>query len=272
MHPDPQYLLGRSDHETARLRRQAQLYGPLTRRLLIDAGVGAGMRVLDVGSGAGDVALLVAELVGPTGEVVGLDTNGQILEVARNRVQAGGWTNISFSEGDIRTARTEGLFDAAVGRFILFAVQNRSDVLRSCIGRLRPGGLAVFQEHDALTLYRAVPLSPLVEQWRRWVSELLEAIDVDLSFSWQLHADFCAAGLRAPQMRCEVPIGGGPDWIGYEFLQDHARSLHDLLIQHNIARDDEMQVDTLAARLRAETVNNGGVFCAVPALGIWART
>src|SRR5215204_5640520 len=73
------YLLGRSDHETARLQRQAQLYGPLTRRLLVEAGIGSGMRVLDVGSGAGDVALLVAEMVGPMGQVVGVDTNAHIL-------------------------------------------------------------------------------------------------------------------------------------------------------------------------------------------------
>ena len=64
---DPLYLMGRSDHETARLQRQAQLYAPLTRRLFSEAGVGAGMRVLDVGTGAGDVALLAAELVGPIG-------------------------------------------------------------------------------------------------------------------------------------------------------------------------------------------------------------
>jgi hypothetical protein len=40
---DPVYVMGRSDHETARLQRQAQLYGPLTRRLFIEAGVGSGM-------------------------------------------------------------------------------------------------------------------------------------------------------------------------------------------------------------------------------------
>jgi ubiquinone/menaquinone biosynthesis C-methylase UbiE len=81
------------------------------------------MRVLDIGSGAGDVALLVAELVWPTGKVIGIDTHGQILEVARNRAQAAGWTTISFLEGDIRTVPTSGLFDAAVGRFMLFAVR-----------------------------------------------------------------------------------------------------------------------------------------------------
>jgi len=269
---DPQYFLGRSDHETVRLQRQAQLYGPLTRRLLIEAGVGPGMRVLDVGSGAGDVALLVAELVGPGGQVVGVDTNGQVLDVARTRVQAAGWTNVTFSEGDVRTARVDGTFDAVVGRFMLFAVRNRLDVLRTCMERLRPGALVVFQEHDAATWYRAVPHSPLTEQWRRWVFQLADKIELDLGFASRLYSDFCAAGLRAPQLRYEVPVGGGPDWIGYEFLPDHARSLYRLLIEHNIATDEEMQLDTLAARLRADTVNNGGMFFTLPAVGVWART
>ena len=53
---DPTYAVGRSEHETQRLQRQGQVYAPLTRRLLVDAGIGRGMRVLDVGCGAGDLA------------------------------------------------------------------------------------------------------------------------------------------------------------------------------------------------------------------------
>ena len=73
-------------------------------------------------------------------------------------------------------------------------------------------------------------------------------------------------------MRYEVPIGGGPDWIGYEFLPDHIRSIRNLLIQHGIATEEETDVETLAARLRTEIVAGNGVFCTLPALGIWART
>jgi len=269
---DPAYLLGRSDQETARLQRQAQLYGPLTRRLFIQAGVGSGMRVLDVGSGAGDVALLVAELVGPNGHIVGVDTNAAILDEARSRVQAAGWTNITFSAGDIRTASLDGLFDAVVGRFVLPFVRSRVEVLQSCIGRLRPGGLVVFQEHDLPAFYRAVPASPLVEQWRRWAFQFIEALGIDPDYAMRLYGDFGAAGLDAPQMRYEVPIGGGPDWIGYEFLPDHFRNVRHLLIQHGIATDEEMQIDTLGARLRDEVVNSNGVFYTLPALGIWGRT
>ena len=83
-------VLGRSAEEERRLQRQARLPDPITRRLFEAAGIGSGMRVLDLGSGAGDVAMLLAGLVGPTGRVVGVDDNPAILETARRpRARAG---------------------------------------------------------------------------------------------------------------------------------------------------------------------------------------
>src|SRR3712207_9537188 len=67
---DTQYLFGHSEEETRRLLLQGRLFNLYTRRLLEDAGITRGMKVLDVGSGAGDVTLLAAELVGPDGTVV----------------------------------------------------------------------------------------------------------------------------------------------------------------------------------------------------------
>ena len=60
-----QYALGRSPQEYARLARQAEIMKPMTRRLFADAGILPGMTVLDLGSGAGDVAMLLAEMLGP---------------------------------------------------------------------------------------------------------------------------------------------------------------------------------------------------------------
>jgi ubiquinone/menaquinone biosynthesis C-methylase UbiE len=94
--PSDSYALGRSTAETRRLMRQAQIYGPITRQFLASAGIGTSMKVLDVGSGAGDVALLLADLVGPRGRVVGVEMNPVILETARARVDAVGWTTISM--------------------------------------------------------------------------------------------------------------------------------------------------------------------------------
>jgi ubiquinone/menaquinone biosynthesis C-methylase UbiE len=60
----PSYVLGSANTEHERLIRQAAIFDPISERLFREAGVGPGQRVLDVGSGLGDVSMLVARLVG----------------------------------------------------------------------------------------------------------------------------------------------------------------------------------------------------------------
>src|SRR5713226_101902 len=98
--PAGEYVLGHSDRELERLSAQARLIDPITRRLFRAAGIGPGMRVLDVGSGAGDVAFLAAELVGEAGEVVGVDRSQAALNVARARATERSLRTVSFLEGD----------------------------------------------------------------------------------------------------------------------------------------------------------------------------
>jgi SAM-dependent methyltransferase len=73
--PETEYILGHSAREVRRLIRQAGILRPFTERLLRGAGIGRGTRVLDLGCGADDVAMLAAELVGASGSVVGIDRN-----------------------------------------------------------------------------------------------------------------------------------------------------------------------------------------------------
>ena len=121
---------------------------PGTRRLLEDAGVGPGMRVLDLGTGAGDVALIAAELVGPTGSVVALDQNPEILQTAYHRSQAAGLDQITFVAGDLHTAELAGQFDAIVGRLVLMYVPDAAEVLSRLSTQLRAGGLVAFQDFN----------------------------------------------------------------------------------------------------------------------------
>ncbi|MCD6030241.1 MAG: hypothetical protein K0S78_2415, partial [Thermomicrobiales bacterium] len=71
--PNPAYVLGHSAFELERLARQERVVGSMTREYFVAAGIASGMRVLDVGSGSGAVAFLAADLVGPTGQVIGTD-------------------------------------------------------------------------------------------------------------------------------------------------------------------------------------------------------
>src|SRR5690242_15318659 len=104
------YSLGNTEAEHERLARQALLFNPLTERVVKAAGVRPGHRVLDLGSGAGDVALLLADVVGPSGEVVGVERHADSIARARERVQRAGLANVSFHQGDVADVREHGPF------------------------------------------------------------------------------------------------------------------------------------------------------------------
>jgi ubiquinone/menaquinone biosynthesis C-methylase UbiE len=103
----PDYLFGQSAGETERLRLQAKMFAPYTARFLEDAGISRGMKVLDVGTGAGDVALLVADLVGREGTVIGVDFNPELIATARARGAAAGLEHVSFVVGDATSVELE---------------------------------------------------------------------------------------------------------------------------------------------------------------------
>src|SRR5689334_23358579 len=131
--------MGRSEAEARRLQLQAGLYDRITRRFLADAGLGPGMTVLDVGSGPGDVAFAAADLVGPTGRVVGVDVNPAILGLAEARARAQQRDNVRFVAGDCRSALLPADFDAAIGRFVLMYTGDVTETLRVIADRVKPG-------------------------------------------------------------------------------------------------------------------------------------
>lgn len=267
------YVLGRSDAETRRLTLQHQIYGPITRRLFEAAGIGAGMHVLDVGSGAGDVSLLLAELVGPRGRVVGVDLNAAILNTARVRVEAAGWQNVTFRACDAHDLPPEQQFDAIVGRWVLMHTPEPVDLLRSLAPRLRPGGIIAFQDSDFTHPPQMYPPSELSAQVQRW--GLPDPKDVPaalrMNMGMRLFSAFQAAGLPAPELRLEAPIGGGADWPGYGYVAETLRSLMPALERMAGLDPDEVQIDTLADRLREDAVSGGRIQMLPIVIGAWAR-
>ncbi len=144
--PPSPYALGNTDAEHQRLIRQAALFAPLTERLFREAGIGPGHRVLDLGSGVGDVAMLAASLVGPSGAVLGIERDESSIAHARIRVAEAGLRNVTFSQSDVSGVATDKPFDAAVGRLILMFLPDPVAVLRSVSLLVRPGGVLAFHE------------------------------------------------------------------------------------------------------------------------------
>lgn len=252
---DAQYTMGRSETETRRLIEQSQLYDGVTRRFLNAAGIEKGMKVLDIGSGAGDVALTLAEFVGNDGAVVGVDVNAEILETARSRAETAGITNVEFIAGDARTLDLPDDFDAIVGRLVLMYMADPGDALRQLATRLRPGGIVAFQEIE-LTFYRALahPDTPLVNKLTAGAIAVFEQSGAHIGMGLHLYRAFVDAGLPEPTLHFETPMGGPAAWPGYEFLANSIRSILPLMEKYGIATAEEVEVDTLAERLRAEVV------------------
>src|SRR5215472_15530608 len=89
--------------------------GPATEMMLDLAGVKTGSRVLDVGAGAGDSALLAARRAGPTGHVLATDISASMLEIAAESAGHEGVTNLSTRVADAqRLDLASDAFDAAI--------------------------------------------------------------------------------------------------------------------------------------------------------------
>ena len=76
--------------------------------IFAEAGIRPGMRVLDLGCGAGDVTFVAADLVGPEGSVVGVDRSPEALARARLRAGQRGLTQVRFWRATFTTRRRAG--------------------------------------------------------------------------------------------------------------------------------------------------------------------
>jgi ubiquinone/menaquinone biosynthesis C-methylase UbiE len=267
------YPLDRSDSETRRLIMQAELFDKFIRRLLEDAGLARGMRVLDVGSGGGDVAFAAADIVGPTGAVVGVDVDPSVLSKARARAEKAGRDNVAFVEGDCRSSAVDGDFDAVVGRLVLMYVGDVVETLRSLVARVRPGGIVAFAEADFTPVLGYVHAggSELLRTCWEWGTEAFRRVGAHTAMAPILCNAFIESGLGEPHMVLHAPLGCHSDWTGYDWMAESIRSLLPVLENFDIATDEVVDVATLARRFRADVVRTRFPLMLVPLVGAWAR-
>jgi SAM-dependent methyltransferase len=122
----------RGGGEYDRLLEQGRFLGDLTEYLLQLAGIERGMRVLDVGWGAGDVSFLAARLIGREGAVIGVDISEEAVGVARERARQAGLTNVEFVAQDAAELVLEMPVDAVVGRLALISSMTLSRLSVNC--------------------------------------------------------------------------------------------------------------------------------------------
>lgn len=265
-----EYPLGHSAQETKRLMYQADVFAPMTRRLFIEAGISSGMRVLDLGSGAGDVAFIAAELVGDTGEVVGVDNDAGVLATARERATAAGITNVSFIEGDLSTIEPSGMFDAMIGRLILLYQPDPAATIRRFLPYVRSDGHVAFAEFDFMS-GNGLPPVPLLNQAGAWWHMTMDRIGLHSRMGPELYATLLDAGLPEPKMIAEAVISGPASSPIPMILAGLLRSVQPDMVRLGIVTEAELAVETLEERMRAEAVALRSCLTAPLLIGAWSR-
>jgi SAM-dependent methyltransferase len=194
------YSLLRETAEYDRLRAQARIWETATARLLDRIALPAGARCLDVGCGPGETVRLLAQRVGPTGHVTGLDSDEALVEIVREKLP----DNCEVFVHDVTRAPIEDRYGLVFARLLLFHLPQRVEVVRRLWDAVAPGGHLVIQDYD-LTSACCVPGAAGVDEVAALVIESFTAAGCDVR-----------AGLRLPTFLKEAGVGtpGGTDVSG----------------------------------------------------------
>ena len=255
--------------EPARIISLTDSVDDITERMLIDAGIGPGMSVLDVGCGSGDVSLLLVKLVGNEGHVTGIDRDGPSLEIARERVSKLRLRNISFIQQDVCSLSSgPGLFDAAVSRRVIMYLSDPVDAMRRIAGTVRPGGVVAFLEHDATMVPGRMKPLPLQELVTSWIWKTVEREGANIHIGFDLPQILEHAGLTVEHVRAEAIIQTPETHYPTVAI---IRAMLPRIIGNNVATEQEIGLDTLDQRLSEERIQAGSTYVSDMVFTVWAR-
>src|SRR5262249_54278598 len=198
------YALATGEAAAHRLRILHDLYGPGTRRVLLEAGLQPGMRVADLGCGVGMVTAMLAQLVGPEGLVVCIDSSGAQLAQAREQLNGDG-ANVTFVQASATDVDLPAeSFDMVYCRFLLIHLPDPERALREMRTLLKPNGILGCEDGD-LTNCGSEPPSALNAFAALW-GHLGPIKGVDYTLGRRLYHMVLAAGFPAPAITFNQPV------------------------------------------------------------------
>lgn len=265
-----EYALGRTQQEYARLARQSALAEPMTRRTFTEAGIVPGMRVVDLGSGAGDVCMLLADMVGPSGSVIGLDLDANVIAHARERVSAAGLHNVSFVNCEFSRFAPDRPVDAIVGRLVLIYQPDPAAALAALAKHLRPDGVVAFLEPWFAGM---PPNESVLSRVGSCVVETLRRSGAHIDLGMRLHTVFTKAGLPLPHMRFEAVLDGAPDSPLHQYIADTYASLLPKAIELGVPTAEGLApLDEIPQRIATELQAMGYPAFVLPLVSAWCKT
>lgn len=236
------YTLGQSPAESLRLAGQADAWATATHRILERAQLRTGMHVLDVGSGTGAVMRLMADIVGATGRVTGIDRNSTLGTASLERLRSDGPNVFSFIEADVtKVEAVEGSpFDLVFARLLLTHLADPVMVLKRFWRWVKPGGSLVIMDYDLHPL-RSVPTQPTVERAIQLVRQFYAAAGMDPQIGTYMPSLFARADIGPPDA-CEVAGLIIPAKLGLGQLRGVLTAVREAAIKLGVASARLMEV------------------------------
>ncbi len=263
--------MGHTDRERRRLSVQAGIVNPLTESFLRRAGISAGMRVLELGCGVGEVSLIAARLVGPHGHVHCIDIDEAALEIVRERARSAGHDHVVVEKTDVAHFYAEQPFDAVIGRLILIHTNDAVAILQKAVDLVHPGGVIAFQDTDFTHVPRAYPEMPLTFRTMELVRQFAVCAVPRPDIGLQLPRLMQDVGLPPPECRCDCVMDGGPYSPVYEWIAETVRTVLPGIVKFGFATAEEVDIDTLEQRLRQEAAETKAFVLAWPLVDAFAR-
>ena len=264
------YVLGHADAEVQRLLLQGRLYDDYTEHAFRLAGLRPGMRVLDIGSGPGDVSFVAARLVGPTGTVLGVDAAPEMIDLARTRAAEQGLSAVHFERAAVDAITLDEPVDAVVGRLILMHLPDPAATLRRLSSLVRPGGVIAFSEND-ITGTHSIPELPLFGRVTAGIVRAFEAMGLSARFGTTLHTVFADAGLGDPRLTLGTPIGTAADSDILAYAAEVWRLVSPVAQQLGLEIDELADIDGFVPRFREEALAVNALITMPPMITAWTR-
>jgi precorrin-6B methylase 2 len=257
------YAIAGGEDGKRRLDLLSDIMRATTLRLLEDAGLKRGDRVLDVGCGGGHVALDMARIVGSKGHVLGIDFDPHVLELAREDARKAGARTVEFETADAHTFNG-GPFSFIHARFLLSHVSEPDTVFGRLKAMLAPGGRIAVEDIDMSGAY-CFPSDAAQDRYQALYTEAVRRGGGDANLGRRLPAVALAAGLEA-RWRVYQPVHAfGPEKRLTAVTMDMIRGS---LLRYGLA--EVAEIDSVTQRLEA-FAGDPSTLVALPRMAqVWA--
>lgn len=263
------YVHARNAQEYQRLREQAAMWRTATQALFDRIGLAPGMTCLDVGAGPGTVMRLMADRVGPEGQVTGIEIDNTLGQQALADLRAQGGAAFTMIAADVAELATVpgAPFDLVFCRLFLMHMQDPVAALEKMASWVKPGGVVAAQEFDFGSIAVEPPCPPMAE-FNRLFEGVFRASGRNMRAGRQLPAQFEGAGLSLPDGTLAeakfIPLG---DMAA--MLIGVYQGLFAAAVELGIA--DTTRAEAFKADM-TEAGQDGRYYCLTPILiGAWKR-